>query len=336
MRKKILLLFCLSIGSLVFAQATYSIPSDDFIKFHNSVSAAERMYKRDSLLQAYAMYDIAFENYKGAINPSHYFKATLCALKIKEEYKALHFLEKALTGGYEIDSAKVDDIVFYNQNTKKEYAANGANWKLSGMSGRNYEWEGELYKTLETNKKYSGTAYKAAEDYCTACLKNPKCAKNTPDYISKARMLKEKMKADSIVAEALLAKIRTNGFPNLKLVDKRACEIARNILLNYDADKKNDKLNPVLFKALNNGQISPAFYASVVDRRNLMNGVAPEFYEPLMGYEKTPAKELAPANEKRKKIGLYTIIPPNPLALKGVDTKNAKAYKAVFINLYDY
>lgn len=339
MRKKILLLFCLSIGYGVFAQATYSIPSDDFIKFHNNVSSAERMYKHDSLLQAYAMYDIAFEGYKGPINPSHYFKATLCALKIKEEYKALQFLEKALTNGYEIDSAKADAIVFYNQNTKRDYEAKVANWKLTGLSARNYEWEGELYASVEANKKYASPAYKTAAEFCIACMKNPKCPKNTPDYLSKYRMVKEKMKADSVVAAALINKIKLNGFPNMKKVDKKACDIARNILLNFDADKKNERLDPILFNALNKGDISPAFYASVVDRRNLMSGLAPEFYEPLMGYEKTiskDVKELANANTKRKKIGLYNIIVPNPLAFKNVDPKNTKVYNAIFTNLYDY
>ena len=138
MRKKILLLFCLSLGYGVFAQATYSTPSDDFIKFHNIVSSAERMYKHDSLLQAYAMYDIAFEGYRGPINPSHYFKATLCALKIKEEYKALHFLEKALTNGYEVDSAKADAIVFSNKNTQNDYHPNVANLTSAGPSARYY------------------------------------------------------------------------------------------------------------------------------------------------------------------------------------------------------
>lgn len=339
MRKKILLLFCLSIGYGVFAQATYSIPSDDLIKFHNTVSSAERMYKHDSLLQAYAMYDIAFEGYKGQINPSHYFKATLCALKIKEEYKALQFLEKALTNGYEVDSAKQDAIVFYNQNTKRDYQANVAGWKLAGLSARNYDWEGEIYASVDANKKYASPAYKTATEFCIACMKNPKCSKTTPDYLSKYRMVKEKMKADSLVAAALINKIKLNGFPNLKKVDRKACEIARNILLNFDADKKNEKLDPILFNALNRGDISPAFYASVVDRRNLMSGGAPEFYEPLMGYEKTigkDVKELAKANANRKKIGLYNIIVPNPAAFKGVDPKNTKAYNAIFTNLYDY
>ena len=37
-----------------------------------------------------------FDNYKGEVNPTHFFNAALCALSIKEEYKALHFLEKCV------------------------------------------------------------------------------------------------------------------------------------------------------------------------------------------------------------------------------------------------
>ena len=44
------------------------------------------------------------------------------------------------------------------------------------------------------------------------------------------------MKADSIEAVKLLSKIQLYGFPTIKLVDKVACQIARNILLNYDLD----------------------------------------------------------------------------------------------------
>ena len=111
----LLLMIAFSFGA--FAQAKYSTVPENFITYHENIAAAERMYKNDSLLQAYAKFDIAIAEYKGAINPGHYFRAALCAIKIKEEFKALHFLEKAIANGYEIDSAKNDAVVFYNQNT---------------------------------------------------------------------------------------------------------------------------------------------------------------------------------------------------------------------------
>lgn len=329
-------MFSLALGLSSGAQTKYSFPSEDFITFHQTVSSAERMFKNDSLLQAYAKYDIAFSGYKGEINPSHYFKAALCALRIKEEFKALSYLQKAITRGYEVDSVYLGTVVFYNQNTKKEYDANIEKWKSEGLANRNATWENELYGTVDANKKYASPTYKAAIDFCVTCMKNPKCSKTTPEYLSKYKMVKEKMKADSIQAASLLSNIQKFGFPNLKLVDKKACAIARNILLNYDVDKNNSRLDPMLFKALVEGQISPAFYAEVVDRRNLMNGLSPEFFEPLMGYEKNIATYIAQANVRRSKIGLYNIIVPSPLALKGVDTKNLKAYSKVFITLYDY
>lgn len=336
MIKKVLFLFSLALALVSGAQTKYSFPSEDFISFHQTVSVAERMFKNDSLLQAYAQYDIAFSNYKGAINPSHHFKAALCALKIKEEFKALTYLEKAIRNGYEVDSMYMDRIVFNNQNTKKEYTSKMPQWESERDALKNRSWENEIYGSVEGNKKYTSPTYKAAIDFCTTCMKNPKCSKTTPDYLSKYKMLKEKRKADSIQAAALLANIQQYGFPSLKLMDKKACAIARNILLNYDADKTNTRLDPMLFKALTEGQISPAFYAEVVDRRNLMSGIAPEFFEPLMGYEKNIAKDLVQANKRRNKIGLYNIIVPNAAALKGVDVKNVKAYSKVFVTLYDY
>jgi hypothetical protein len=336
MIKKVVFMLVVALGVNSFAQTKYSFPSEDFIVFHNTISAAERMYKNDSLLQAYAKYDIAFDSYKGGINPSHYFKAALCALKIKEEFKALHFLEKAILNGYEIDSAKKASVVFYNQNTKQEYETNVNSWQTQGLAARNINFQNEIISSVESNKKYSTPAYSAAKDFCIACLKNPKCNKTLPEYTSKNKMLKEKMKSDSVTAVLLLKNVQAYGFPNLKLVSKKACDIARTILLNYDCDKKNERLDGVLFKAMNDGYISPAFYAEVVDRRNLMNGLAPEFYEPLMGYEKTIAKDKIAVDKKRNKIGLYNMIIPSAAALKGVDTKNTKVYSKVFITLYDY
>ncbi len=335
MQKEISLLF-LILNLSAFAQTKYTAAPDNFIAFHNTISSAERMFKNDSLLQAYAKYDIAFGAYTGEINPSHYFKAALCALRIKEEFKALSYLEKAVKNGYDVDSAKKNDVVFYNQNTKKDYNANISRWEKEKEAGRNYEWEGQLYATTDVNKKYNTGTYKAATDYCVACLKNPKCNKTVPEYMSKFRLVKEKMKADSVTAAALLANIQKYGFPNMKLVDKGACAIARIILLNYDYDKKNERLNDMLYKALIAGQISPSFYAQLVDKRSLFNGVPPEFYEPVLGYEKLTVKEFGPANIKRKTIGLYPVILPKPTELKVLKLTDANAVAKIYGSLYDY
>ncbi|MBI3520002.1 MAG: hypothetical protein HY062_11675 [Bacteroidetes bacterium] len=314
----------------VLAQTKYSTASEDFITFHENVSSAERMYKNDSLLQAYAKFDIAFANYKGSVNPSHYFHAALCALKIKEEFKALHFLEKAITNGYEVDSAKKDAVVFYNQNTKKEYQANIASWEKTRDDAVNSEWESELYSIKENNKKYSAVKYTSAVEYCTTCMKAKVCNKTSPDYVSKYRLVKEKMKADSITAADLLNKIQQFGFPSVKLLGKTASAIARNILLNYDADRKNERLDPLLSRALIDGNISPEFYATLVDRRNLMSGIAPEFYEPITGYEKTIGKDITIANKKRRTIGLYPIKLVSTAGQKSTDPKKP------YVGLYDY
>ncbi len=328
----------LAIAGLSVAQTKYSTTSDDFNNYHSTVSAAERMFKNDSLLQAYAKFDIAFENYKGVINPSHYFKAALCAIKIKEEYKALHYLEKAITNGYEIDSNKLGLIVFNNQNTKQEYQANIAKWNTTRDVARNTTYEGEIYAYAPTTNKTADAKYNEALTYCNTCNKTKTCSKTTPDYVSKNKILKERMKRDSVAAAKLLANINQYGFPNLKIVDKKACEIARTILLNYDADKANERLDGILFKALNDGFISPSFYAQVIDRRNVKAGLNPEFYEPITGYEKTITASMAGANNKRKTIGLYNIILPPKTTQKPVATaKGGVAMtKPTDGNLYDY
>jgi hypothetical protein len=324
-----LLMIVISMG--LFSQAKYSTVSGDFISYHENISAAERMFKNDSLLQAYAKYDIAISNYKGAVNPGHYFRAALCAIKIKEEFKALHFLEKAILNGYEVDSSKKDDVTFYNQNTKQEYKANIAKWEDSRDAAKNFDWANELYAINDANKKYAAVKYSTAVEYCTTCMKNKTCSKVSQDYVSKYRLVKEKMKADSITAAALLVKIQKNGFPCMKTLSKEACAIALNILLNYDADKKNERLDGMLSRALIDGNISPEFYATIVDRRNLMEGQMPEFYQPLTGYEKTIGKEITAANKKRSSIGLY----PIKLVSGTAPKKDPNAPKTAK-GLYDY
>lgn len=326
-----LLMFVFSLSTI--AQTKYSTVSDDFISYHDNISAAERMFKNDSLLQAYAKFDIAFEGYKGAVNPGHYFRAALCAIKIKEEFKALHFLEKAIVNGYELDSAKRVVVTFYNQNTKKEFMENFPKWEETRVAARNTDWESELMATQEANKKFNTSKYTAAIDYCTACMKNKACNKTAPDFTSKYKLVKEKMKADSLSAATLLAKAQQLGFPTVKLVGKKANEVAHSILLNYDSDKKNERLDGFLTKALTDGNVSPEFYAQLVDRRNVMNGLLPEFYEPITGYEKTIGKEIGVANKKRRTIGLYPIKLVSSAAPK---SKDPNAAKKVYIGLYDY
>ena len=119
----------------------------------------------------------------------------------------------------------------------------------------------------------------------------------------------------------------------MKLVGVKASEIARNILLSYDADKKNERIDNVLYKALMDGNISPEFYATVVDRRNVMNGIMPEFYEPITGYEKTIGKEVGIANKKRKSIGLYNVMLVSTVAPK---TARPAMTKKVSSGLYEY
>lgn len=331
--KNLIFLILIVCNLNLLAQAKYSTASDDFIAFHENISAAERMYRNDSLLQAYAKFDIAFANYKEQVNPGHYFRAAMCAIKIREEFKGLHFLELAIVNGYEIDSLKKREVVFYNQNTKKEYADNISKWENTRNAAINVNWQEELIKSAIVRSKPAEAKYNDALKYCLNCMKSKTCSKTTPDYLSKYKVVKERMKVDSIAAAALLSSIQQNGFPSLKVVGKKANEIAKNTLLSYDSDRNNERLDNVLFKAMQEGNISPEFYASLVDRRNTMNGLSPEFYEPMTGYEKTIGKEIAVANKKRSAIGLYPI---KLMSASAPKPKGAVASKKVSTQLYDY
>ena len=335
MKKLILITIFSAAFGQTNAQTKYSTLDSSFVDFHRNIYHANRMCNKDSFLQAYAKYSFAFENYKGIVNPSHYYKTALCALKIKEEFRALYYLQKAVIGGFEIDSLRKKEISFYNKNTKKEYQDNLPKWQKSSKEKRNAIWQSELNEYNDEYKKSLTSAYKSAFEYCTSCLKNPKCSKTAPEYASKYKLIKERLKADSTAATHLLSRIKEFGFPNLTILDKNAFDIARNILLNFDADKKNEYLNDTLIKALKYGYISPEFYASIIDRRNLINGLAPIFYEPISGYEKTIGKELNVANQKRKLIGLYPIVIQTKNKTDSKDPK-AKVQKPIGEATYDY
>jgi hypothetical protein len=335
--KQILFIACIIFLSVQSkAQTKYSTPSDEYVNFHKLISTAERMYKNDSLLQAYAKFDIAFNSYQGAVNPGHYFRAALCALKIKEDYKSLAFLEKAIINGYEPDSITKTNIKFNNQNTIKEFNANYPLWEEKRNANRKAEFTTIIEDAATSNKKYKGSNYTTAVDFCSKCLANPKCNKSLPDFTSKYRMVKEKIKADSAAAVTIISNISSYGFPGTNVVSKKASDLACEMLLNYDADKTNSRTDAILFKALNDGHISPAFYTKLIDRRNVMNGSKPEFYEPVFGFEKLPAKDVTEANKSREKFGLPGLVIPSPAVLKTLNPKDTKGISKAYMIIYDY
>lgn len=336
MKKTFLLLACTLILVQSKAQTVYTSPTADFVNFHKHISTAERMYKNDSLLHAYAIYDIAFNEYKGAVNPGHYYRAALCAIRIKEDFKALAYLEKAITNGYEPDSISKLTIKLNNKNTIKELNANFPEWEAKRDANRKPEFTTIIEDAATSNKKYKGSNYTAAVDFCSKCLANPKCNKSLPDFTSKYRLVKEKMKADSAVAATIISNISSYGFPGTNVVTKKASDLACEMLLNYDADKTNSRTDAILSKALNDGHISPAFYAKLIDRRNVMNGSKPEFYEPVFGYEKLPAKDIAEANKSREKLGLSNLVIPSPAVLKTLNPKDTKGISKAYMIIYDY
>lgn len=340
--KKITFILFVALNTSVFSQTVYTKTSEEFNQYHYLVSTAERMHKNDSALQAYAKFRDAFEGYNGTVHPSHYFDAAMSALKIREEFKALSYLEKAITNGFVLDSNQVKQVVFPSVNTKKEFNTNYKKWTDARDAKRNHEWEGNLYQSTVDGKKYQSANYKTATEAYLACLKNKACNKKAPDFIAKYKLVREKQKFDSLQVIKLLADISKYGsFPNLSVMDKESCATARNMLLNYDSDKTNSQLNDVLVKALNNGDISPAFYAQLIDRRNVMSGALPEFYEPITGFEKTIANVMPAANTKRKTIGLYNIILPTKDKKPATTAKPAKGATAPVTkeadkNIYNY
>lgn len=310
MKKTAIILF-ISFSINTFSQVVYTKTSDEFNNFHQNVVSAERMLHNDSALQAYSKFRDAFDNYNGNIHPTHYFNAAMASLKIKEEFKALDYIEKAINKGYEPDSNELQKIIFFSPNTKKEFNSNYKKWIDARNSKRNLDWENILYEYTVSYKKYEAQNYKDALRNYKEIIKSKECKKKLDKPEGLLKFAVEKIRYDSLQAVKLLSNITLNGeFPNLRILDAESCKTVRKILLNYDADKTNSSLNNTLFKALNDGYISPAYYAEIIDRRNVMSGLTPEFYEPITGYEKTIANVMPAANAKRKTIGLYNIILP--------------------------
>lgn len=79
------------------------------------------------------------------------------------------------------------------------------------------------------------------------------------------------------------------------------------ILLHYEEDKDNKVLQPILTKALKNGEIFPADYAAIVDRRLVMTGTKPQYFEVPFGYDKLSKQEKEEVDRARIIIGLSTM-----------------------------
>ncbi len=282
MKHNILLLFCITLFATAYSQVQVeqSATPDAFNQFHKSIIQAERLFRNDSLLQAYGKYKFAIDNYQNTIHFSHYLKLAVSALKIKEELQSLKYLEKAVIGGFYIDTMYHRIFKYETPNTKAAFEANYTKWNEKLLTRRNAEFENRIYWINNEFKKFEKPNYIKAVEYFTACeIKSENCKAGTPDYVANKKLMSEKKANDSTLLAELIININQFQFPDESAVNSETYKLLLNFILNYKFDYDNSILNSILYKALLNGKISPAFYASVIDKRLMTLGLKPKFYQ---------------------------------------------------------
>lgn len=112
---------------------------------------------------------------------------------------------------------------------------------------------------------------------------------------------------DSINIQKLMHLIDVKGYPSSKLVGHKSAANAFIVLLHYDSDIGNKKLEPILENAYNSGYISPENYAWIIDRRRSWgpDNLDPYYFQiPGKKYFELTKNEIDVIDQRRDSIGL--------------------------------
>lgn len=139
------------------------------------------------------------------------------------------------------------------------------------------------------------------------CVADTGCNKNQKEFMNAKVTMNHWWHVDSICIRDLLNLISEKGFPSERKVGYEASQSAYIVMLHYDLDKENKKLNPMLLEALSHGDIKPRDYGLIVDRRMIYANQEPVYYVAPFGLDKLTKQQTDEVDEKRIKIGLPTL-----------------------------
>lgn len=171
----------------------------------------------------------------------------------------------------------------------------------------NKEYQSSINRLYKEDQLVRSNKFLNARDYIYKCTKSKDCDTTSQEYLKAIDLINKWNSTDSMVIADLLILIQKYGFPAERLVGLKEYNYATVFLLHYDTDQGNKVLQPILEEALIKGDIFPADYASIVDRRLAMYGKRPKYFEVPFGYDKLSELEKEEVDKERKLIGMSSI-----------------------------
>jgi hypothetical protein len=171
----------------------------------------------------------------------------------------------------------------------------------------NKDYQSRINTLIKMDQAVRSNQYVNAQDYIIDCKKSNDCDTTSKKYRQALAYRHKWYMTDSTVISDLLNLIQNYGFPAERLVGAHEYHYASIILLHYDMDQDNKVLQPILDDALSKGDMLPADYASIVDRRLSMYGKKVKYFQVPFGYDNLSQQEKDDVDKERQLIGLPAI-----------------------------
>lgn len=262
----------ISILTICLIISLFSFGQNDYINYHLKTYQARKLAYEQKLDSALLLYKQAFK----LVDYIH-IKNLKAANKIAKKLKDKSF-----------DKFTSDKIKSFNNedNINKNYQKIIDSIAIEDQRVR----DDKYYQAKQVYYKY---------------IKDSLSNKTIDEFVQAQKLMSEWFHVDSMNIKRLLSLITVYGYPSEKLVGVEGCRKAFIVLLHFDTDQNNSILQPIIDKALFNGDIAPDDYAWIIDRRlTWCQGKDPYYYHMPFGLDKLSEEAINNINKERRKIGL--------------------------------
>jgi len=131
---------------------------------------------------------------------------------------------------------------------------------------------------------------------------------NSSKFLKAKKAKEEWSRTDSLNIQILLSMFEEYGFLDESKIGSERYKTVFLLLLHFDKDTSNTVLQPILDKALANGQITPSHYALILDRHLYACKLPQKYYAwPMLRSDpKLSIEEIKQINNLREDIGIYS------------------------------
>lgn len=280
--------------------------NQNYENYHKQIIEAERLISEEGFREALAIYQRVFNTYDFIFSRDYQVAAQL-ALHLKEEQKAIGYIEKGIAAGWELKSIKKNK---YLLPLRKYPEWKAVKKKYKGLRGK-YVASLDQQLREKVKKMYAKDQWKAIG----ALLR-----------IGEKAQEKYAVRKFAPHSEAQMAKLieilEKYGYPGEKLIGNDfwiSTILSHHNSISQEYSKKDtlyEFIRPKLLEAVKTGQMSPYEYAVIDD---WYKAVASDRTEPGYGVLNSPSQStLSITNELRQTIGLRTIELRNKL----IDVEN--------------